>query len=230
VEALILGLDDIGERYLRCARECLDRAIDGRILPFLGWDPEVHRPYWDDSSLNYHHAIAYQTRYDADCLLERGNPSDLASAIEHIEQLIANTDGLSGPIATNRERILCTYLWLSCIIKRTEEVLCFLETDPGIKERATLVKRYGGSRAYLRMLQSVARYVTGDADARGPARKSLQNLLVAHQDVSGVSERVRWPSEKEGFEWAYLWECAFCIQPSARHAIEILRGEVRLED
>jgi hypothetical protein len=230
VRALVVGLEEVAERYLLCALECVDRALAGLLRPFLGWDPAADRPYWDDAALNYHWALAYCTRYDTTCLLGRSaGTEDLDSGIDHIRKLIASTDGLSGPIRENREAIICSYLWLSGLRKQPSEALGFAETSLGMKGRSTVVKEYHGPRAYVKMLQSVGRYVNGDGTVRESARKSLKNLLAAHQDLVNVSDTVYWPSEQSAFEWAWLWECTFSAQPDTRRAIEILRGTVSLE-
>jgi hypothetical protein len=231
IDAMILGLGEVGQRYLECARECLDRALGGRLLPFLGWDPVADRPYWDDPALNYHRAIAHITRFNVVCLLDGvAGLQDLDSAISHIRELSANTNGLSGSIRKNREQILCSYLWSSAITRHPHEAVQSAEANLGIKGRCKAVRQYHSERAYVRMLLSVARYIGGDNTARGPAKRSLASLLVAHRDLLNLTHRVYWPESGLGFEWAWLWESAFSEHPDPRRAIEILRGTVSLED
>jgi hypothetical protein len=81
--------------------------------------------------------------------------------------------------------------------------------------------------AYVQTLCLVARAVGGDTSFVDAARRSLGALLQLHASPEADSKLALQDMEY-GFRWAWISECVFEKDPSVNHALEILRGNIRL--
>ncbi len=226
VEAFILDLDEIGLRYLQRADRAIRAAFEEGHQACLGAGREASARYYDDHELNHHAAVAHKTRYTIDLLLGR-NPGldDIREALERMGQLVRNTNGLRGDIATNKDTILVCYLWLSVIAGGSAEALNTAERHVSKPVSArTRIRGFVREGTHLRMLCAVARFAGGDEAFRAAARDSLQNLLKIHLDYDDHPAKTCFPGFGYAFEWAWLWENVFEDTPDVKHAIELLRG------
>jgi len=226
IDSAIAGLDGVARAYFERARSLVEAFLEGPMQPFLGYRPDIQRENWDDEDLNRHLALVLKTRYVLDTLLAvPGNLSDVDGAMRHIERVVANTNGLRGPIGATAPEILSQYSWLSMMAGRSTDGLALV--DPHISKAPTPrseIRRFTQPRNYVLLLSMVARYAAGHDAFANAARRSLRNLLAVHTDWENHNYLTCWRGSTYGFDWAWLWERVFCAQPSVQRAIERLRG------
>lgn len=221
IDALTVGLDEIANRFLVCGHASIERVLrDG---------PKPHSTtmidYWDDKELDYHWAEVYKTHYEIRLLMDgRAVRSDLLAGMDRIERLLANTDGLSNRVRTNKDPILCDYLWMALLAGEMDRAYERAERIAGVDtSRTSAIRGFRRRASYLRMLFLVVRCARGEEAFRTGAKKSLSGLLELHWDLENEIQNLKLPGSSYGFEWSWLWECVFEEAPSVSRAIDRLR-------
>jgi hypothetical protein len=231
IESLVVGLDEIGRRFLIRARAAIKTTFELGVQPFMGGNPIACLENNDDDELDHCWAIAHRTKYLTDLLLDRADNADLRAMMHHLENLIDKTAGLSGPISVSRHNILLLYLWSSVILRDCSGALAATEPHLGkpVTPR-TNIRSFGLESAYLRMLCLLGHYANGEDEFRRAAIESLGNLITSHRDYDTIQQReLFWEGIAHDFRWVWLWEVLFCQQPDPTHAIGILRGTEPLD-
>ena len=232
IVALVVGLDGIAAEYLARADDLLTEWLRGRSKPFLGFEPDSWRPYWDDEELNYHHAEVLICRYEVGILIGKSQGAEcLRKALGSLEAVVANTDGLRGKISANANRIISDGLWASVIAGEPDRFLA-LATDR-VGQAVTphsQIRAYSKDSAYVRMLIAVARFASGSKEFENAARCSLKHLLALHFEARGDFTRESWPSNEHAFRWGWLWKRIIRGGADVARTIGLLRAEKLADD